>query len=211
MSPSRNRVTPMGDIEAMPLRGAWTGNRGILHAGREIVRFHGGDLWITCALEFRGRWSEQWRPHHYTFLFFHDEAVSLAAGHRPCAECRRESYDAYRTAWAEALGVDVPSATAMNRQLHGERLVRGTHRRRLHPTPWADLPDGTYVLLDAVPAVVVGDELVEWTHDGYGGRRGRPAHGSADVITPLSSVAALRAGYPVQIDDSARSWTAGSY
>jgi len=194
----------MGTIEAIPLRGAWTGNRGILHAGTEIVRSHASDLWITCALEFRGRWSEQWRPHHYTFLFFHDEAVSLAAGHRPCAECRRESYDAYRAGWAESLGVDVPSATAMNKQLQGERIARGTHRRRLHPIPWTALPDGVFALVDGVPALVVGDELVDWTQDGYGPRRPRPGRGTADVITPPSSVAVLQTGYPVQIDGSAR-------
>src|SRR5665213_2457734 len=73
--PARNRVTPLGDIEAIPLRCAWTGNRGILHEGHEIVRLHASDLWITCALEFRGRWQEQWQPHHYTFLFFYDEGA----------------------------------------------------------------------------------------------------------------------------------------
>jgi hypothetical protein len=203
-SPARNRVTPLGDIVAIPLRGAWTGNRGILHSGREIVRFHASDLWITCALQFRGRWHEQWRPHHYTFLYFHDEAVSFAAGHRPCAECRRASYDAYREAWANALGVDVPSAKLMNRQLHRERIVRGTHRHRTHALPWADLPDGAFVLLDDTPALVLGDRLVEWAHDGYGRRRARPRRGTAAVITPPSTVAVLRAGYPVQIDESAR-------
>jgi hypothetical protein len=203
-SPARNRVTPLGDIVAIPLRGAWTGNRGILHSGREMVRFHASDLWITCALEFRGRRHEQWRPHHYTFLYFHDEAVSFAAGHRPCAECRRESYDAYREAWADALGVGVPSAKLMNRQLHGERIVRGTHRRRIHELPWAGLPDGAFVLLDELPAVVLGDRLTEWTHEGYGRRLARPRRGTAAVITPPSTVAVLGAGYPVQIDDSAR-------
>ena len=178
VTPARNRVTPMGDIEAIPLRGAWTGNRGILHSGREIVRFHASDLWITCALEFRGRWHEQWQPHHYTFLYFHDEAVSFAAGHRPCAECRRESYDAYRAAWAEGLEVDLPSAKQINRQLHGERIVRGTHRRRIHRLPWLDLPDGAFVLLDNSPAVVIGDQLTEWTHAGYRSRRARPTRGS---------------------------------
>ena len=205
MTPGRNRVTPMGEVEAIPLRCAWTGNRGILHSGREIVRFHASDLfWITCALEFRGRWHEQWQPHHYTFLYFHDEAVSLAAGHRPCAECRRDSYEAYRAAWSGGLGVDVPSAKLMNRQLHGERIVRGTHRRRLHRLPWADLPDGVFVLLDASPAVVIGDQLTEWTGEGYRGRRARPRRGTAEVITPPSTVAVLRSGYPVQIDGSAR-------
>jgi hypothetical protein len=201
--PARNRVTPMGDIEASPLRGAWTGNRGVLHSGREIVRFHASDLWITCALEFRGRWQEQWQPHHFTWLYFHDEAVSFAAGHRPCAECRRESYNAYRAAWADGLGTDVPSATAINKRLHAERIMKGTHRRRLHPASWPDLPDGTFVLLDA-PAVVVGSHLAEWTTAGYRPRHRRPRQGTASVITPPSTVAALSAGYPVQIDDAAR-------
>lgn len=204
MTPSRNRVTPLGDIEAIPLRGAWTGNRGILHRDREIVRFHASDLWITCALEFRGRWREQWQPGHYTFLFFHDEAVSFAAGHRPCAECRRESYDAYRAAWSAGLGTAAPSAKQVNRQLHGERIIRGTHRRRVHRLPWAELPDGAFVLLDETPAIVLGDQLGEWTRAGYGGRRSRPSRGTADVITPPSTVAALRAGYPVQVDETAR-------
>jgi len=209
VTPARNRVTPMGDIEAIPLRGAWTGNRGILHSGKQIVRFHASDLWITCALEFRGRWRRQWQPHHFTFLYFHDEAVSFAAGHRPCAECRRESYDAYRTAWAEGLGVDPPSAKQMNRQLHGERIYRGSHRRRLHELAWADLPDGVFVLLGESPAVVVGDQLSPWTREGYRGRRARPMSGTANVITPPSTVAALQAGYQVQLDDGAVGRDAG--
>jgi hypothetical protein len=210
--PERNRVTPMGDIVAIPLRGAWTGNRGILHAGHEIVRFHASDLWITCALEFRGRWREQWLPHRWTYLYFHDEAVSFAAGHRPCAECRRESYRAYQAAWAGGLGTGLPSAARMNRQLHAERIVRGSHRRRLHAASWADLPDGAFVLLGTpgtpgatgVPAIVAGDELITWTYDGYGTRRRRPRYGAARLITPPATVAALRDGYPVQIDPAAR-------
>lgn len=198
-------MTPTGDIEAIPLRSAWTGNRGILHSGHEIVRFHVSDLWITCALEFRGRWQEQWQPHHFTWLYFHDEAVSFAAGHRPCAECSRGSYNAYRAAWAEGLGVDPPSATQMNRRLHAERIMRGTHHRRLHRLPWKDLPDGTFVLLDTSPFVVVGDQLTEWTRERYQGRRMRhPTQGTADVLTPPASLAVLRSGYPVQIDPAAR-------
>ncbi|PRZ42253.1 hypothetical protein CLV47_106124 [Antricoccus suffuscus] len=199
----RNRVTPHGDIVAVPLRGAWTGNRGQLHDGHKIVRFHGGDLWITCALDFRGRFNEQWQPGHYTFLFFHDEAVSFAAGHRPCAECRRDSYRAYQAAWAAELGVDVPSAQQINRQLHGERIVRGTHRRRLHPMPWRGLPTGVFVSIDTTPYLVLGGKIVEWTEHGYAARRTRPTEGDVEVITPPSSVAVLRAGYPVQIDTSA--------
>jgi hypothetical protein len=194
----------MGDIVATPLRGAWTGNRGILHADREIVRFHASDLWITCALRFRGRWHEQWRPHHFTWLYFHDEVVSFAAGHRPCAECRRADYNAFRAAWVDGLGGAEPSAKQLNQRLHAERIVRGTHRRLVHPMPWADLPDGTFVRLAGTSALVVGDHLTTWSPTGYGDRLSRPADGIAEVVTPPATVAVLRAGYPVQIDDSAR-------
>src|SRR4051794_11839586 len=204
MPPVRNRVTPTGDIVAVPLRGAWTGNRGILHDGHKIVRFHASDLWITCALRFKDWWQPQWRPHHFTWLYFHDEAVSLAAGHRPCALCRRPAYDAYRAAWADGLGVDQPSAKQMNQQLHGERIVRGTHRRRTHQLSWTDLPDGTFVLSNEVPAIVINSHLTEWTTDGYAAQHRRPRSGRATVLTPPSSIAALRSGYLPQIDDSAR-------
>jgi hypothetical protein len=205
MPPARNRVTPLGEIVAIPLRGIWTGNRGILHEEREIVRFHASDLWITCALRFKDWWHEQWRPHHFTWLFFHDEAVSFAAGHRPCALCRREAYDAYRDAWSRGLDVGLPSAKQINRQLHGERIVRGTHARRLHPMPWASLPDGAFVLAGGAPAIVIGDMVTTWGYEGYGARRPRPRSGMAEAITPPSTVAALQAGYAVQIDASASS------
>lgn len=203
-SPARNRVTPYGDVEALALRGAFTGNRGILHVGREIVRFHAHDSWITCALRFRDRWSEQWLAHRFTWLYFHDEAVSFAAGHRPCAECRRASYKGYQAAWASAAsGRELPSAAEINRRLHGERIVRGTHRRRLHAAPWRGLPDGVFVAVDGAPFVIAGSALVEWTRAGYAGRRDRPTRGDATMLTPPSTVAVLRAGYPVQIDAAA--------
>jgi hypothetical protein len=190
-------VTPLGEVVAIPLRGAWTGNRGCLHSGREIVRFHSGNLWITCALHFRGRQHEQWQPGRLTWLYFHDEAVAFAAGHRPCGECRHEAYLAYR----DAVGAE--SAQELNRRLHAERIVRGKHRRRLHRMRWSSLPDGAFVLLAGTPAIVLGDAVVEWTTEGYGRRRPRPARGAAETITPPASVAALRAGYPVQIDAAA--------
>jgi hypothetical protein len=88
--------------------------------------------------------------------------------------------------------------------LHGERIVRGTHRRRLHRLRWADLPDGAFVVLDTSPTVVIGDQLTEWTREGYRGLKARPIHGTVEVITPPSTLAALLAGYRVQIDASAR-------
>jgi hypothetical protein len=204
VTPHRNRVTPTGSLVAAPLRGAWTGNRGILHEGERVVRFHAHDHWLICALRFKDRWHEQWQPHHFTWLYFHDEAVALAAGHRPCAECRWASYREFGAAWAHGRDEGVPSAKMLDRQLHGERVVRGTHRRRFQAVRWPQLPDGAFVLLDGGPALVLGSSLVGWDVNGYGARAPRPRHGEAMAITPPSSLAALRAGYSVQIDESAR-------
>lgn len=203
MSPYRNRVTPTGEIVAIPLRGAWTGNRGRLHEGEEVVRFHGGNLWITCALEFRGRHHDLWRPGRYTFLFFHDEAVAFAAGHRPCAECRWGAYKQYQAAWASEAKSAPPSAGEMNRQLHSERLFPRTHRRRLHEAAWASLPDGAFTVVEGRPALVLGDHLSVWGSAGYGEKLVRPRRGTATVLTPPSTLAVLRAGYPVQVDEGA--------
>jgi hypothetical protein len=195
----RNRVTPLGDLVAVELRGAWLGNRGVLHEGTEIVRFHRSQLWIVCALRHKDWRLPQWQPGHFTVLFFHDEAVALAAGHRPCALCRRADYEAYREAWTRALGGPRPSAKELDSHLHGERLVRGTHRRRLHRTGWAGLPAGAFVLLDDGPALVRDAAVVPWTTAGYGEPRRRPRGGEVDLITPPATVAALAAGYRPQI------------
>jgi hypothetical protein len=204
-------VTPTGAIEALALRGAWTGNRGILHSDDgEIVRFHAHAHWLTCTLRYKGLRREQWQPHHLTWLFFHDEAVSLAAGHRPCALCRRESYNAYRAAWADGLGGGLPSAQAIDRRLHAERIMPGTHRRRTHSAAWSELATGAFVLTaDGTPAIVLEECLVTWTRRGYEQRLARPARGTAALLTPPSSVAALRTGYPVQIDGAARALAHG--
>jgi hypothetical protein len=201
--PKRNRVTPLGDIVAIPLRGAWTGNRGNLHTGTEIVRFHRSPLWIICALRFKDWRLPQWAPGRFTLLFFYDEAVALAAGHRPCALCRRAAYNSYRQALAAVRGVPVPLAMQLDRALHRERLHRGTHRRQLHPASWPDVPAGTFVRQHERPALVLSDRIVPWTERGYGTPADRPGRGRVDVITPPSSTAALAGGYPVQIDVAA--------
>jgi hypothetical protein len=204
MPPKRNRVTPTGEIVAIPLRGAWCGNRGNLHdQGTSIVRFHNSALWIVCALQYKDQRVAQWAPGLYTLLFFHDEAVAFAAGHRPCALCRRPAYERYRDAWVAGLGGDRPPAAAIDRRLHAERLFRGTHRRRLHTRPWPSLPVGTFVLVDERPQLVLDDAVVPWTTDGYGAQRRRPSQGDATVLTPPSTVAVLQAGYEVQIDHTA--------
>jgi hypothetical protein len=202
--PATNRVTPAGDIVAVELRGAWLGNRGILHRGTDVCRFHASNLWIICELEFKGWRLPQWEPHHLTVLFFHDEAVALAAGHRPCALCRRPSYNEYRQAWAVGLGVAVPLAKEIDRQLHSERIVRGTHRRQVHDTSWVDVPAGAFVVWEGQTALVLDHAIVPWSTEGYQAPLSRPADGMIGVLTPPSTLAVLRAGYRPQIDAGAR-------
>jgi hypothetical protein len=202
--PARNRVSPLGEIIAVQGRGAWMGNRGRLHEGRgtrDVVRNHQHKTWITCVLSFRGRRVAQWEPNRYTVLFFLDEAVALAAGHRPCAECRRSAYNTYRTLWSETQGGAPTYAKDMDTRLHVERTGRADHR-----APWHGLPDGAFVATDAGPAVVVGNHLAVWdrSDNAYRDKLPRPTTGTATVLTPPSTVDILRAGYPVQIDDSAR-------
>ncbi len=202
--PMRNRVTPWGDIVAIEQRGAWLGNRGILHEGTEVVRFHRSDLWIICALQHKDWRLPQWQPGHFTVLFFHDEAVALAAGHRPCALCRRADYNAFRQALVAGAGHpgdgSLPLARELDRQLHQERVVRGSHRRRLHPMSWPTLPAATFVAADGLPCLVRAASLHPWTPAGYLPPLPRPRTGTAEVITPPSTVAALRGGYRPQLD-----------
>jgi hypothetical protein len=197
----QNRVTPDSTIVAASLRGAWTGNRGCLHRDGEIVRPWAAHHWLTCSLTWKDTWHEQWLPGRLTWLFFYDEAVALAAGHRPCALCRRPACTAYRSAWAA--GGRAPTHDEMDRRLHTERIDVRTRRRRTHPVDWGELPDGAFVLDGDTPALVRAGQLVQWTPRGYGARRRRPRHGTAALLTPRSSVAVLQAGYPVQIDTTA--------
>jgi hypothetical protein len=207
--PARNRVTPGGDIIAAPGRGAWMGNRGRLHEAadtRDIVRTHQGKAWLTCALSFHGRRVPQWEPGQYTPLFFLDEAVALAAGHRPCAECRRQAFLAFAGALAESGRGPRPRARAIDARLDAERSRDASGRRILTTLPWADLPDGVFVMADGIPAVVSGDHLTRYDRisNAYSTRDARPQADTAAVLTPPSAIAVLRAGYQPQIADEAR-------
>jgi hypothetical protein len=207
--PARNRVTPCGDIVAGPGRGAWMGNRGRLHEGagtRDTVRDQQTSAWLTCLLSFRGRQVAQWHPRRYTPLFFLDEAVALAAGHRPCYECRRRDYTAFTDAAAAADGGPRLRAGELDSRLRAERARDAQGRRRLTGRSWPALPDGAFVLADDGPAVVAGDHLTRYDRaaNAYGDRVSRPRAGTAAVLTPVTTVAALLAGYAVQVADAAR-------
>ena len=203
-APARNRVDPLGDVVAAPGRGDLMGNRGRLHDGagtRDVRRHHVGRAWITCLLDFRERRVRQWDPSHYTPLFFLDEALALAAGHRPCAECRRADFGRFRDLVAVAHRTTHLPAPGLDRLLHDERWDPRRRTRRLHAYAWGDVPDGTYVLLGSGPAVVTGGGLLPWLPDNTYAATPveRPRAGIATVITPPSSVEALRAGFEVRV------------
>jgi hypothetical protein len=177
----QNRVTPLGELIATPERGLVYGNRGCLHDEHgHIRRRYAVRRWIACRLEFGGRHrSPLMQPGKYTELFFLDEATAFAAGHRPCAECRREDYNRVTELWPGP-----PGADAIDRQLHGERF---SHHEA------SDLPDGAFVLHDGEPWLVLGDELRRWTPGGYTDRVPRPRR--ATVVTAPSLVEVLRQGW----------------
>jgi hypothetical protein len=188
--PLQNRVTPLGAIIADPARGLVYGNRGCLHddEGR-IRRRYPTTRWIACRLEFRG-WHRGplLQPGKFTELFFLDEATAFAAGHRPCALCRRADYARF----LELLGEK--SADAVDARLQGERFDAATRTQRHHDARARDLPDGAFVLRDGEPHLVLGSHDVRWTPAGYGARRPR-ARGQVRTITAPSFLEVLAASW----------------
>jgi hypothetical protein len=185
--PLRNRVTPLGELIADPARGLVYGNRGCLHDDRgQIRRRFATRRWIACRLEFKG-WHRKtlMQPGKFTELFFLDEATALAAGHRPCALCRREDYNRF----LELTGAG--SADEIDERLHGERL--DGDGRRLHQAPVKELPDGAFVLRGGEPWLVLGNELVHWTPAGYAERSS--ARGTVETITPPTLIDVLLADW----------------
>ncbi len=194
--PLRNRVTPLSEFVADPARGLVYGNRGCLHdeTGR-IRRRYNGKRWIACRLQFQG-WHRRplLQPGRFTELFFLDEATAFAAGHRPCALCRRDDYDRLLAIWRELHPGQV-GADAIDAQLHSERVVPKTRTQLRHEAQLDDLPDGAFILREGEPWLVLGTKLLRWTVAGYAVRRPRPARRQALLITPLSLVAVLRDGW----------------
>jgi hypothetical protein len=190
--PWENRVTPLGELIADPSRGLVYGNRGCLHDGEgRIRRRFAGKRWIACQLHFRGRRRAQlMAPGRYTELFFLDEATALAAGHRPCAECRRPDYERLVRVWEE-IHPGQRGADAIDAQLHAERLVGRGGERRLWGAQLDLLPAGAFVLRENQPWLVLGSELLQWSPSGYCARIKRPPRTRATVITPRSLLALL--------------------
>jgi len=189
----QNRVDPFGALIATPARGTLMGNRG--------GRIHGDDRklggrrwaskqWICCVLDFKGRQRDVW-GRYYTELFFLDEVTALAAGHRPCFECRRKDAEKFAEMFSDK--GKRAAAPAMDIVLHAERLDRKdkrTHRRDIDT-----LPDGAMIALDGEAFAVRGKRLLRWTPRGYDASRARPRNIAVDVLTPPSILTVLERGY----------------
>lgn len=194
--PLQNRVTPFGDIVAIPQRGLFTGNRGIIHdpATRTLLnRRWTSKAWLVCLCKFKGRRRAVMGSRSWTELFFLDEAVALAAGHRPCFFCRREAAEAFRDAWAFGRAVKVPLAAEMDAVLHAERLDYRCKRLHVLAASPDELPDGTGLATAGEAYILAHGRAFRWTARGYEGpveiRR------VDALLTPPSTLAALRAGY----------------
>jgi hypothetical protein len=197
--PLQNRVTPSGEIIRHSSRGLFMGNRGCLHdSGQNLgaARWR-SKLWIICLTEFKGRKRQVMAPRRYTELFFLDEAVALAAGHRPCAECRRADYRRFTAHWAEGNGLALPKAGEMDRLLHAARVDPKTRAQKTYRANVDGLPDGVFVRWDAarLPHLLLGALAYPLDRYAYGPAVPRPQNKEAEVMTPLPTVNTLHAGY----------------
>lgn len=195
-SPLQNRVTPFGEIVAIPQRGGFTGNRGIIHdpATKTLLnRRWALRAWITCALHYKGMHREVMARRSWTELFFLDEVTALAAGHRPCFFCRRGDAVRFRAAWEDGNGTGPQKAGDIDAVLHAERLDGKAKRRHPVKGPVTALPEGAVFAAGNDVYAVSGAGILRWTPDGY-----RPAGEippTIALLTPPSTVRALAAGY----------------
>ena len=198
--PRRNRVAPSGEIVAVDARGTMMGNRGGCLHDRDgaIVATHRSRAWLICLLEFKGRARQVMSPGLYTELFFLDEATALAAGHRPCFECRRADYGRFAQAMTRREGH--VSVGVVDGALHPWRLPLGADRPTWRSRP-ASLPDGSIVRDGGHEWLVVAGAVRRWSPAGYGPAVALP-RGTVDVLTPKPTVQALARGYPAGVHPS---------
>jgi len=212
--PRRNRVDPWGDLHSVSDRGLFTGNRGCLVDDKgELVRHHNGNLWITCRTQFKDWKHPLTKPRTWTPLFFLDDAVALAAGHRPCGLCRRSDYEDFRDAISSTLNSghrllapELNGRIAAERYRGGRGMVRADDRI-LVPVQLDDLPAGAIIIETAtrVPLLVTDSHLQEFSFAGWGPPAERPSGLTVNVLTPPTSIAALKNGFVPMLHPSAHS------
>jgi hypothetical protein len=203
--PLQNRVDPFGELFADSARGTFMGNRGgrfHTQARTLTARRWASRQWICCVLAFKGRQRDVW-GRFYTELFFLDEPTALAAGHRPCFECRRRDAEVFAETWRKARRRrQRPRAADMDRVLHRERLQGRAKRRQRRSVD--GLPDGAFIVLNGAAFAVRGDTLLRWTPDGYREWIPRPRGSMVDVLTPPAILKVLALGYQPRWHPSAQ-------
>jgi hypothetical protein len=205
--PLQNRVTPTGEIVADPARGLLMGNRGCLHGPDRrlgVARWR-SKLWICCVLAWKEVRRDPMPPGRWTALFFLDEATALAAGHRPCAYCRRAAFVAFAEAWRRAGGLaERPRAAEIDARLHAERVDPRSRRQVTRPAPAGELPDGVMVRAGGGgPGLLAGGAMLPWTFAGYRAPVPLPPATRVELLTPPATVAAIAAGYRPLLHPSA--------
>ena len=205
--PIQNRSDPFGTLHAVGARGSMMGNRGgRIHdpQTKELTRRRwASKAWICCVTEFRGRQHNVWGK-VYTAMFFLDEVTALAAGHRPCFECRNRDAKRFAMAWANADGQDTRMrAGAMDDRLHLERRTStGASGPELCAKAIAALPDGAMIEVDGDTYASRDGDWLRWSFAGYEKAR-LPKGLRARLVTPPSIVRVLEAGYRPLCHDSA--------
>jgi hypothetical protein len=209
--PLQNRVNPHAVLISTPERGAWTGNRGVIHNDRkEIVKNYAIKPWITCALEYKGMHRIVMTPKRWTELFFLDEATALAAGHRPCGYCRFADFKRFKSLWLAVNGEqynfsEKTKMSAIDEIIHQERLdengVKKTYKALL-----MTLPDGTFITFEnkSKSHLWFQKNMYEWSFSGYAKITSFKKNQEVNVLTPLSYVAVLKAGYVPQVHSSVK-------
>ncbi|WP_202593992.1 hypothetical protein [Geobacter anodireducens] len=211
----QNRVDPWGKLQVMPQRGVWMGNRGILHNDeKQIVKPWQHKGWVTCRLKYgestrTGNSSREklFTPGNYSELFFLDEATALAAGHRPCSQCRNKRYKEFKLAWAAAnrdrISSDDPPYKEMDEVLQGERAL-SEGEKNTYAAALDSLPEGTMIELDGKAFLVWRARLYQWSFSGYTEDKAKRAPaGLVKVLTPASIVRMYSRGFVPQVDVSA--------
>ncbi len=197
--PLQNRVNPYGEICYSDQRGTLMGNRGNLHnAQQQIVRKYQLKRWIICLLEFKGRHQKVMHPGYYTELFFLDEATGLAAGHRPCGECQYKRFKEFITLWKNANDAPGLNLAQVDAQLHLERTAKDKPLASLD-----DLPDGVFMEYETKPYLLYRGSIWEWSFAGYLQPQLRPHNLEVKILTPVSIVKTIAAGFTPAIHPTA--------
>lgn len=203
--PLQNRVDPWGNLIAVDARGAWLGNRGILHnENKEIIAPWRHKSWVTCQLEFKGRKRKIFSSGHYSELFFLDEATALSAGHRPCAECRKTRHNEFKAAWlASKPTLSAVTAAEIDKVMHSERAARGGVKVTSQ-AEFGGLPDGTFIEQNGDACLIWFGELRKWSPQGYLDSVSKPAvNALVDVLTPPSIIEVIKQGFVPEVHETA--------